>query len=238
MRVAALYDVHGNVPALEAVLAEAEQEGVDLIVSGGDVLWGPAQGECIALLRAAGAAFVSGNCERGVLANAAGSGVAAWCRERLAPDERDFVSTWPTTYELDVDGLSRVLFSHATPRSDEENLTELTPDDDLAAALAGADADVVVGGHTHVQLDRAVPGAPRLVNPGSVGLPCQGEPGAFWAILGPDVELRRTAYDVERAVSLLGASGFPHAAAFEDLVRGRIRAESATAYFESRQRAA
>ena len=100
------------------------------------------------------------------------------------------------------------------------------------------DAEVVVGGHTHVQLDRTLPGGRRLVNAGSVGLPCQGEPGAFWTILGPDVELRRTEYDVERAVALLNASGFPRAEALEDLIRGRVRAESATAYFEANRRAA
>ncbi len=97
---------------------------------------------------------------------------------------------------------------------------------------------VVVVGHTHVQLDRTTPVGRRLVNAGSVGLPCQGEPGAFWAILGPDVELRRTSYDVERALAGLAASGFPRAAAFEDAIRGCVRAESATAYFESKQHAA
>ena len=236
MRVAALYDVHGNVPALESVLAEVEQEHVDLIVAGGDVLWGPLQSECIALLHGARASFVSGNCEREVLEARAGS--AVWCHERLTHEERDLVSAWPSTLEVDVDDLGRCLFCHATPRSDEENITHLTSDDELGAALAGTDADVVVAGHTHVQLDRRVPGAPRLVNPGSVGLPCQGEPGAFWALLGPDVELRRTEYDVDRALALLSASGFPRAEDLEDLICGRVRAASATAYFEAKRRAA
>jgi predicted phosphodiesterase len=236
VRVAALYDVHGNLPALEAVLSEVAKEDVDVIVSGGDVLWGPSQSECVALLRGAGASFIAGNCERDVLESPAES--ATWCRDRLTPEERDLVATWRPTLELDVDGLGRVLFCHATPRSDEENLTQQTSDDDVAEALAGVGVDVVLGGHTHVQLDRQVPGAPRLVNAGSVGLPCQGEPGAFWAVLGPDVELRRTEYDVERALALVRASGFPRAEALEDPIRGRVRAESATAYFESKQRAA
>jgi predicted phosphodiesterase len=236
VRVAALFDVHGNAPAVEAVLADVASEGVDLIVAGGDVLWGPLQSECIALLRGAGASFVSGNCERDVLESRTES--AAWCNDRLTPADRGLVATWPPMLELDVDVLGRVLFCHATPRSDEENVTRLTSDDDLAVALVGTDAEVVVGGHTHVQLDRRVPGGGRLVNAGSVGLPCQGEPGAFWAILGPDVELRRTPYDIDRALALLSGSGFPHAGAFEDAIRGRIRAESATAYFESTRRAA
>lgn len=236
MRVAALYDVHGNLPALEAVLSEVDEERVDAIVAGGDVLWGPSQAECIALLRAAGAHFVSGNCERNVLEGR--SGGARWCRDRLTPEKRELVAAWPPRLELDVEGLGRVLFCHASPRSDEENLTRVMSDDDLGAALGEVDADVIVGGHTHVQLDRNVPGGRRLVNAGSVGLPCQGAAGAFWALLGADVELRRTEYDIERALALVHASGFPRAGALEDLIRGNVRADSATAYFESKQRAA
>lgn len=235
MRVAALYDVHGNATALEAVLAEVDAEAVDAIVSGGDVVWGPEQSECIGLLRAAGARFVAGNCERELLEG--GAETAAWCRERLTSEDRAFVSTWPDRIELVVEDLGRVLYCHASPRSDEENLTRGMADDDLAAALAGVDADVVVVGHTHVQLDRHLAAGPRLVNAGSVGLPCQGEVGAFWALLGPDVELRRTQYDVERALEHLRASGFPQAGAFEDLIRGDAVAESTTAYFKSKRRA-
>jgi predicted phosphodiesterase len=235
MRVAGLYDVHGNLPALEAVLAEVENEKVDAVVVGGDVLWGPFQSECLSALRAVAAQFVAGNCEREVLAAADDSSL--WCREQLTSAETAAVASWPATVELDVDGLGRVLFCHATPRSDNEILTGLTPDDEVAAALAGVAADVVVCGHTHVQQDREVAGAPRLVNAGSVGLPYQGEPGAFWAILGPDVELRRTDYDVESAYSMLASSGFPSAAEiFDDSLRGAATGESATAFFESKRR--
>ena len=230
MRVAALYDVHGNLPALEAVLDDLDAEGIDSIVVGGDVLWGPSQAECISLLRSAGASFVRGNCERSVLGSQSGS--AAWCRERLSPEDRQLVSTWPETLELSHADLGRVLFCHATPRSDEENLTPASSDEDVAAALAGLSVDVVVGGHTHVQLVRQVPDRPRLVNAGSVGLPCQGDAGAYWAVLGPDVDLRRTEYDLERALALLHESGFPCASDFEELMRGNVRADSATAYFD------
>jgi predicted phosphodiesterase len=235
VRVAALYDVHGNLPALEAVLAEVEQERVDMVVAGGDVLWGPFQSECLGALRAADALFLAGNCEREVLRAADES--SRWCRDRLTADELELVSAWPATVELDVEGLGSVLFCHATPRSDDEILTRLTPDEDVRAALSGVDAAAVVSGHTHVQLDRSVPSAPRLVNAGSVGLPYQGEQGAFWALLGPDVELRRTLYDVEAALAALGASAFPSAAdIFGDSLRGAASAESATAYFESMRR--
>ena len=235
MRVAALYDVHGNLPALEAVLDDVEREEVDSVVVGGDVLWGPFQSEALAALRTIGAHFLAGNCERDVIAAVDDS--SRWCRARLTPDEIALVAAWPATLELDVDGLGRVLFCHATPRSDDEILTRLTPDDDVRAALSGVAVDVVVCGHTHVQQDRLVPGAPRLVNAGSVGLPYQGEPGAFWAILGPDIELRRTRYDVEAAHTVLASSGFPSAAdIFHDSLVGAVTAESASAHFESKRR--
>ncbi|HUG64562.1 MAG TPA: metallophosphoesterase family protein [Gaiellaceae bacterium] len=236
MRVAALYDIHGNLPALEAVLEEVAREQVVEIVVGGDVLWGPLQSECLAALRAVRALFLAGNCERDVL-SAVDEG-SRWCRDRLEAEEIEFVSTWPLTLELDIDGLGRALFCHATPRSDHENLTRRTTDDDVASALSGVDADIVVCGHTHVQLDRAVPSSPRLVNAGSVGLPYQGDTGAFWAIVGVDVEFRRTPYDVERAIASLSETGFPGAAdIFGGSLRGRISAESATAFFESKRHA-
>jgi predicted phosphodiesterase len=203
--LAALYDVHGNLPALEAVLGDVDRLGVDEIVCGGDLVAGPLPSECLALLRERGARFLMGNADRFVLER---SGEDAWAHERLSEAERAEVAAWPASVELDVDGLGRVLFCHGSPRSDEEILTAATPDDVAAAAVAGADADVVVGGHTHQQYDRIV-GDVRLVNAGSVGLPYEGRPGAFWALFGPDVELRRSDYDVRRAADALEATGFP-----------------------------
>ena len=232
MRVAALYDIHGNLPALEAVLAELALDPPDEIVVGGDVLWGPYQAECVALLRELGARFLAGNCEREVLRGDDESD--QWCRAQLDAELLADVAAWPRTIELDMDGLGRVLFCHATPRSDEEIITRLTPDAAVAEAFAGAVADVVVCGHTHVQVDRVVPGALRLVNAGSVGMPCEGKPGAFWALLDDEVELRQTAYAVEPALARLLEPGFP---AVEDVlfeqVRGEVTAESASEYFES-----
>jgi predicted phosphodiesterase len=236
MRVAALYDVHGNLPALEAVLAEVETENVvDAVVVGGDVLWGPFQSECLAVLRAHDATFVAGNCERDVLGAVNES--SAWCRAQLSADELDFVSGWPATVELEPEGLGSAVFCHATPRSDDEILTRTTPDADVVATLSGIEADVVVCGHTHVQYDRRPAGAPRLVNAGSVGLPYQGAPGAFWAVIGPEIELRRTSYDADAALASLASSGFPSAAEiFGESLHGTASAESATAYFEAKRR--
>ena len=232
MRVAALYDVHGNLPALESVLAEVAQDPPDQIVVGGDVLWGPYQAECVELLREAGARFLAGNCERHVLRE--GGEADIWCREQLDAELLADVARWPATIELDVRGLGRVMFCHATPRSDDEIITRLTPDEAVAEALAGIDVDVVVCGHTHVQVDRVAPGAPRLVNAGSVGMPCEGKPGAFWAVLDGGVEHQRTPYAVEPALARLRERGFP---SFDDVfaaqVRGEVTAESASEYFES-----
>jgi diadenosine tetraphosphatase ApaH/serine/threonine PP2A family protein phosphatase len=104
-----------------------------------------------------------------------------------------------------------VRFCHGAPGSDELTITRLTPDERLRGLLAGVDEHVVVCGHTHVQFDRAVDGI-RVVNAGSVGAPYEAEPGAYWALLGADVELRRTAYDMEAAAAAIAATGYPRAA--------------------------
>jgi predicted phosphodiesterase len=115
-------------------------------------------------------------------------------RARLSADELEFLRQLPLTESLDVDGLGAVLFCHATPRNDEELLTRISPDERWRDALAGVRERVVVCGHTHMQFDRQI-GDVRLVNSGSVGMPYEQEPGAYWALLGPEVEFRRTEYE-------------------------------------------
>ncbi len=147
VRVAALYDIHGNLPALEAVLADVRREGVDAIVAGGDVLYGPWQRECVERLREAAALFVRGNCERVVLTGE--SDRDRWCREQLGDLDVDEIAAWPLVREIEVDGLGRVVFCHATPSSDDAIVTRITPDDMVDQALGDVTADVVVCGHTH-----------------------------------------------------------------------------------------
>jgi diadenosine tetraphosphatase ApaH/serine/threonine PP2A family protein phosphatase len=110
--------------------------------------------------------------------------------------------------ELDVEGLGRTLFCHGSPRSDDEAITAVTPENRLQRLLDGVEAPVVVCGHTHVQFDRRL-GERRVVNAGSVGMPYEGRPGAHWLLLGPDVDLRRTDYDLEAAIERLRATGWP-----------------------------
>jgi putative phosphoesterase len=208
VRVAALYDPHGNLPALEAVLAELQAEGVDAIVSGGDVAWGPLPGETLHRIEEAATHFVRGNADRHVAEEEERSEPTRWCAERLTQDERDRLDAWPGSVELDVDGIGRVLFCHASPYDDEAGFTEATSEEVAAPLLAGVEADLVLCGHTHAQFDLRFGGV-RVVNAGSVGMPAEGRRGAFWALLGPEVELRRTDYYVDAALPLLLDSGFP-----------------------------
>ena len=219
-RVAVLSDVHGNLPALEAVLAEVE---ADAIVCCGDVALGGMPAEALARMHEAGALFVRGNCDRDP---------GDWVRAQLAAEEVDFLEALPLTIELEVDGLGRVLFCHATPRSDEEIFTRLTPEDELAEILGDTDADLVVCGHTHVQVDRRV-GETRVVNAGSVGMPYEGRPGAFWLLLGPDVEHRRTEYDTVAAADAIERSGHPSAEDFAGYLREPKDPDEVSRYFES-----
>jgi predicted phosphodiesterase len=197
MRVAALYDVHGNLPALEAVLAEAEREA-DVFVVGGDVTGGAFPVETVERLQALGdrALWLRGNLERELVETTeereGGPPLETLERLRadLSPDRVEFLYSLPPTQRLEIDGVGSVLFCHATPWNDLDIVTPLTPDDRVASILEGVDADLVVAGHTHMQDRRA-----RWLNAGSIGMPYEDEDGAYWALLGPRVELRRTPYD-------------------------------------------
>jgi predicted phosphodiesterase len=209
LRVAALYDVHGNAPALEAVLAEVDREGVDRIVFGGDIVAGPLPLETLELVLARDADWIRGNAER--LDSPAPSAEMEedrqWLKERLGDERVEWLGSLPFSAVLDD-----VLYVHATPQDDMTVITELTTDARLAELLEGVEQSLVVAGHTHMQLDRAA-GSTRFVNAGSVGRPYEGSPGAYWAIVdGRDVDFRRTDYDLERAAALIRASGHPHAA--------------------------
>jgi predicted phosphodiesterase len=227
VRIAALYDVHGNQPALEAVLAEVERERVDLIVFGGDLVAGPFPRETYATWRGLGdrAAALRGNVERAMLEIHRGErepqpGAAGdeWVVATLEDDEVETLGALPEQLRFDVDGLGPVRFVHATVRDDEELFTDETPDEVVAPMFAGADEAVVVCGHTHMQADRTVGGV-RVVNAGSVGMPYEARPGAYWALLGPGVELRRTEYDLTAAAARMAPLDWPQA---EEFVRENV----------------
>jgi predicted phosphodiesterase len=214
LKVAALYDVHGNLPALEAVLDQIPDDA--LIVVGGDVAAGPWPSETVERLRGLGdrVRWLRGNADRELAAvperrpGGPPPEVIEWVRGKLSDEQLAFVTGLPETQSVDVEGLGPVLFCHATPRSDEELLTRISPDERWDAALGGASEPAVVVGHTHIQFDRRV-GEKRVVNAGSVGMPYEREPGAYWTLLGPDVEPRRTVYDFHAASEAIRQAGWP-----------------------------
>ena len=221
MRVAAIYDIHGNLPALEAVLQEIRQAEVDQIVVGGDVLPGPMPCETLARLENLDipVQFIQGNGEAAVLAQMAGKDTDAvpeqareavrWVAQQLDSEHERFLDSWPKILRVDVPGLGEVLFCHATPRNNTEIFTRFTPEDCLLPIFEGLNVPVVICGHTHMQFDRTI-GGTRVVNAGSVGMPF-GESGAYWLLLGPNIELRRTAYNLTKAAAQIRDTNYPQA---------------------------
>ncbi len=212
MRIAALYDVHGNVHALEAVLRDVESADVDAIVLGGDVLTGPWPAETAVLLDGLDdAIWIRGNAERELVEPAKGRApeeLVAWTRERLDVERLESLPGLPLSVSLEVDGFGPVLFCHATPRNDTEIRTAISLAARWLEVLDGVTERTVVLGHTHVQFDRTV-GETRIVNAGSVGMAYEDEPGAYWALFGSEVELRRTVYDVDATLAAIDALGLP-----------------------------
>ena len=225
-RVAAIYDIHGNLPALEAVLEDIRRADVELVVVGGDVLPGPMPSETLACLLdlEIPTAFIRGNGDRIVVdAHRGDPGIGLpeavratvrWNAEQLQADDVRRVFEWAEAVSFNVAGVGDVFFCHATPRNDSEVFTRLTREELLLPIFKRVAAPVIVCGHTHMQFDRTV-GRHRVVNAGSVGMP-YGEPGAYWLLLGPDIQLRRTSYDLERAAERIMASGYPRVREFVD----------------------
>jgi putative phosphoesterase len=210
MRVAALYDVHAMPWALEGVLRDVQEEGVDAVVFGGDFLCGPYPDETLELVQSVeGAELLRGNCER--------EAELEWLREL------------PVAVALDG-----VLYCHSTPSDDMPIVTAETPVDALDELFADASEDTVVIGHTHHQFDRSASRV-RVINAGSIGMPYEGEVAAFWALVENGEPLfRKTSFDVEAAVAALEASDWPGAAEFvAENLRVAVTREEAIAHFES-----
>ncbi len=238
MRIASLSDVHGNLPALEAVLGEVKRERVDLIVFGGDHAAGPSPAETLDVLIGLGdsARLIRGNADRELVEALDHPGRAPrddappalpWAASRLSARHGKFLRGLPESLTLDVDGLGRTLFCHGSPRTDMEVLTAGTPDSRLREAVHAVEAEAVVCGHTHMQFEREIDGK-RVLNPGSVGLPYEGEPGAYWALIGPEVEFRRTPYDIEATAELVRRTDYPDVEEFvaEYILASHPRAET------------
>ncbi|MFI6759282.1 metallophosphoesterase family protein [Micromonospora sp. NPDC050417] len=235
--VAVLSDIHGVLPALDAVLAEPEVRAADRIVLTGDIAAGPQPVEVLDRLTGLDerVVWVRGNADRELVELRAGKEpvipdpIAPWAATQLRDDQLELLAGIPETVTMPVAGLGTVLFCHATPRDDEEVVLVDSRLARWAEVFTGLpdEVETVVCGHTHMPYVRL---AHRrlVVNPGSVGMP-YGRVGAHWALLGPGVQLRRTAYDIEAACARVTAeSGYPDAATWADYYL-RSRASDAEA---------
>ena len=227
MRTAALYDIHGNLPALEAVFHDIRQAQIDQIIVGGDVVPGPMPRETLVALLELDVLlhFIHGNGDREVLLTRAGKETNAiperfrevmrWNAQQLLPEHARLLADWPLTLRLEMPGLGAVLFCHATPRNDTDVFTRFTPEERLLPIFEGLGAALVVCGHTHMQFDRMI-GKVRVVNAGSVGMPF-GQSGAYWLLLGPNnVQLQHTSYDLGKAAARIRRTSYPLADDFAE----------------------
>jgi len=224
-RVAVLSDIHGVLPALEAVLAEPEVAAAERIVLTGDIAAGPQPAEVLDLLAGLGerVAWVGGNADRELVEYRRGlrddipDPIGPYAAKQLREEQVEFLASLPPTVTLPVAGLGEVLFCHATPRDDEEFVLVDSRLERWAEVLDGLDeaVEAVVCGHTHMPYVRLAHGR-LVVNPGSVGMP-YGRAGAHWALLGPGVTLRRTEFDVPAAAAAVAqGSGYPGIAEWAD----------------------
>lgn len=224
--VAVLSDIHGVLPALDAVLAEPDVQNADRIVLTGDIAAGPLPVETLDRLISLGdrAIWVRGNADRELVAIARGGGtdipdpVAPWAAAQLRPEHVELLHRLPHPITLQISGFGAVLFCHGTPRDDDEVVLVDTRMDRWAEALSTVDDDVstVVCGHTHMPFARLAHGR-LIVNSGSVGMP-YGRAGAHWSLLSDGaVTLRRTEFNYAAACAEIAArSGYPDAAEWAD----------------------
>jgi predicted phosphodiesterase len=216
MRSAVLYDVHGNLAALDAVLADAETEGFERLALGGDLaLFGPEPAACVDRLRGYGERLVAirGNTDR-YLVDRVDDFV--WWADRLGDERLRWLDSLAGRQRLAEDD---ALLVHATPRSDEELLMPDTADETVDEIVAGVPERLILCGHVHIQY-RRTHGTHEIVNPGSVGLPFDGDQRAAWALLEDGtISLRRTEYDVESVIAAVEASDAPLA----ERITGRLR---------------
>lgn len=246
MRIAVLNDIHGNLPALDAVLDEVRRADVAAVVVGGDVFPGPMPVLTLDRLHALPVPvhFLYGNGETEVLRAHRGEaltrvpepfrGTIHWSAAQLSPEGIAQLQQWPATVRLHVDGIGDVLFCHATPQDDNAIFTERTPEERLRPLFDDLGVQMVVCGHTHMAFDRMI-GSTRVINAGSVGMPF-GPPGADWLLLGPEVEFRHTDYDLTAAAERIRATPYPQATLFaEQFVLHPLTREQALAGYDKMQ---
>jgi predicted phosphodiesterase len=234
MRVGLIADIHGNLVALEAVLADLERTEVDHVVCLGDVAWGPQPRQTVERLRALSYPTIMGNADDELFNLPSQTpadedarvslDITRWCAAQLTPADLDYLRTFHPTLEQTLGADHTLLCFHGSPRSFHDVIRSTTAEDDLAGMLAGFSATVMAGGHTHEQMLRRYRET-IILNPGSVGLPFERGPGANqarhppwaeYALVSQEngvlrIELRRVPIDVGAIVRAIRQSGMPHA---------------------------
>src|SRR5689334_8151033 len=229
MRIGLIADIHGNLVALETILAEMVLEAIDQMVCLGDVAaLGPQPGEVLARLRALRCPVVMGNTDAWLLAPPSAvdgdrfdRAITQWTIAQLTDDDRAYIASFSPTIELALGEGRALLCFHGSPRSYDDVIVPTTPDDELRAMLGDTPATILAGGHTHLQMVRRY-GDAHLINVGSVGLAGVGAATqknhhvrwAEYAVVDADgdrleIALRRTPLDVGQMVETARASGMP-----------------------------
>lgn len=224
MKIAALYDIHGNYHALKAVLEEIEQENVDTVVIGGDLAWGPQPKETLDLLMKYKNEFlfVQGNADREVVGQhgkeeGCSEFVAIlneWCFNQLTYEQTEFMGNLPFSQKLNLGTLGNALFVHGSPNSDEEAIRFNTPEDEVYKMINGVEESIIICGHTHIQFDRSIRNK-RVVNAGSVGLQSKAD-GACWLLIDETPILKVTKYDKKKATFDISNGECPYKEDFID----------------------
>lgn len=237
MKIALISDIHGNLAAFDAVLAAIAREKPDQIVCLGDsAAIGPQPHDVLVRLRELGCPVVFGNADAEMLAPPDDkpdddeqarkiNEIIRWGAAQLEEADRDFIRSFQPTVEISLGEAGTLLCCHGSPRSYDDIIRATTPDEELAPMMAGTEATVQAGGHTHARMLRFWQGR-EIVNPGSVGLAYQFPPDgsvkvpplAEFAILSAtddgavSVDFRRIGYDQAATVRAMHERGMPHAA--------------------------
>ncbi|MGH3083984.1 MAG: metallophosphoesterase family protein [Gaiellaceae bacterium] len=214
-RVAVIGDVHGNTVAFAAILGEIRVDPPDLVVVNGDLSWGQEPEATLAMADGLpNALFVRGNAESALMRLTADPSLAneteRWMLHEHTAARVEQIQRFAGAVCAEVEGVGRVFVCHGSPRGDQELVTPETPDERMRALLAGTQLDVLVTAHVHLQFERGVLGVTSM-NAGSIGLQYGDTPAAYWAEIGPEIRLRRTAYDIEEAARRVRSSGIPTA---------------------------
>jgi putative phosphoesterase len=209
MRIAIVSDVHGNLTALEAVLAELADQKPDLVVHGGDLAFnGPRPAECVDRIRELGWPGVRGNMDEALETHRGRHASIDWARERLGEDGTRWLQEQPMEWRRG----GELALVHAVPGDLWKAIGPETGDAELREIYGPLAARLAVYCHIHRPYVREI-GDLIVANTGSVGLPFDGDTrAAFLLVSDGRLETRRVAYDVERAVSEVEASGHPDAA--------------------------